>query len=505
MEQFIEGKEIGKFQLIKLIGKGGFGEVWEVKDEHNQKYALKLFNLINSASDINTSSFEDEFYMIKQLVHPNLLIPTLLEKHNDVYYIVMPLCDKSLMDDLRGRLLLNPYAIQNRLQIYTERELSIILRDVADGLAYLKEHGIVHKDIKPDNILLQNHGSKCVYKISDFGISDKFAVSTLKVTKLLDTKTDGIAKAYAPPEYFEKKIDAKSDVFSLAMSIFELATGDTLQGENGFAFGELLNNLSFIPLLPEQLNYSRRFCILLQACLNPNPKKRPSAKDIAIWSDEFISKGSWPNEMTEHLNALVNVESHSLKSNWFKLDFLNVKWLYMIGIFLSAIFVADYSISKKNENIAEGYFSQGDNTNAKKYFTKAVPYLLSSASVKSKLNKTTALMKNYSQNSRFYGENSIAMKNDKYTIIGESGETKLNRMFDFIIPLNDNSFLLKFNSQPCDSIYLFKNDQIAPFSLKNKSTNETMNVQSLGCNLIFQNGDEIGLRNCTNQIFTLIK
>ena len=47
MEQFIEGKEIGKFQLIKLIGKGGFGEVWEVKDEHNQKYALKLFNLIN--------------------------------------------------------------------------------------------------------------------------------------------------------------------------------------------------------------------------------------------------------------------------------------------------------------------------------------------------------------------------------------------------------------------------------------------------------------------------
>ena len=114
-------------------------------------------------------------------------------------------------------------------------------------------------------------------------------------------------------------------------------------------------------------------------------------------------------------------------------------------------------------------------------------------------------MKNYSQNSRFYGKNSIAMKNDKYTIIDESGETKLNKMFDFIIPLNDNSFLLKFNSKPCDSIYLFKNDQIAPFSLKNKSTNETMNVQSLGCNLIFQNGDEIGLRNCTNQIFTLIK
>ena len=79
-----------------------------------------MFNLINSASDINTSSFEDEFYMIKHLVHPNLLIPTLLEKHNDVYYIVMPLCDKSLMDDLRGRLLLNPYAIQNRLQILKE-------------------------------------------------------------------------------------------------------------------------------------------------------------------------------------------------------------------------------------------------------------------------------------------------------------------------------------------------------------------------------------------------
>ncbi|NOT37870.1 MAG: serine/threonine protein kinase [Saprospiraceae bacterium] len=506
MEQYLEGKVLGRFRLVRLLGKGGFGEVWEVNDENQKEYAIKIFNQVDHYNPGNTSPFEDEFYLIKNLVHPNLLIPLLMEKQNNIYYIVMPLCEKSLMEDLKERMIANSFKYQDKHQIYTEKELSIIMRDVADGLAYLKDVGIIHKDIKPDNILLQKVGSKYVYKISDFGISDKFAVSSLKVTKLLDTKTDGIAKAYAPPEYFQKKIDAKkSDVFSLAMSIYELATGDTPQGENGLAFGETLNILTKIPTMPEHLNYSRRFSLLLNSCLSLNPKHRPSAKEIAIWSDEFLNTGSWPNEMSKQLTLKVAPEEFSLQNSLSKSKPFNVKWIYAVVVIISLSIMTDYIISNINYKKAENYFSVGDNSNAKKFFLKAIPMLLPSSNIKGKIKNVSFLINNYDYNSRFYDEFSIAAREGQFTIINDKGEDQLSRKYDTIIPLKDNTFLLKYNSIPRDSIYFFKNAEYSLLSLKNNVTNEVSKVRSIDCNLVYNHRNEIHLRNYSNQIFTLIK
>lgn len=138
----------------------------------------------------------------------------------------------------------------------SEREAWRFIRDVAEGLAYLHDRGIIHQDIKPSNILIGDDG----YVISDF-----------------DMGTDPTSHAFTPPEWTPRRsgITQKSDIWSLGASVFTLINGSYLFSGRG---GSAQTERTAIPALPAR--FSRELSDTIRQCLSYNPSERPSAEDL---------------------------------------------------------------------------------------------------------------------------------------------------------------------------------------------------------------------------------
>ena len=127
----------GRYRLLKEQGRGSFGEVWLAQDEQlDMQVAVKIYIALDSKG---IEEFKAEFKNTYALNHPNLLHATHFDVCDNRPYLVMPFCPAS-SESLIGRI--------------DESRLWQFVKDVASGLVYLHEHDIVHRDIKPDNILI---------------------------------------------------------------------------------------------------------------------------------------------------------------------------------------------------------------------------------------------------------------------------------------------------------------------------------------------------------------
>ena len=251
----------GRYRLIRLLGRGGFSEVWLVEDAKvlNKKMALKIYSPGQGLDDDGVQLFSSEFELVFDLNHTNLLRPAHFDVCNRSPYLIMPFCERGSAARLIGKI--------------TEEEAWQFLYGVAAGLAHLhrQDPPIIHQDIKPDNILIDHNGQ---YLITDFGISTKVR-STLR-------KSMGVAKsamtiAYTPSERFGKEnapIKA-SDIWSLGATLFELMTGDVPFGEHG---GLLQKSGAEIPDITN--HYSDKLKRIVNSCLALHPWDRPTASDL---------------------------------------------------------------------------------------------------------------------------------------------------------------------------------------------------------------------------------
>ncbi|GHT48055.1 hypothetical protein AGMMS49965_26260 [Bacteroidia bacterium] len=236
-----------RYRLIRLLGRGGFSEVWLVDDtKSNAQAALKIYAPGTGLDTSGTKLFSQEFALVFDLNHTNLLRPTYFDVYDNQPYLLMPYCEKGSAKQFVGSI--------------TEAQAWHFLHDVAAGLEYLhsQEPPIIHQDIKPDNILLNSKG---VFLITDFGISTK-ARSTLRRSV---TNANAGTLAYMAPERFSKdNLPIKaSDIWSLGASVFELITGDTPFGEHG---GLIQKGGAEIPNI--QGSYSEPLKELIYKCLS---------------------------------------------------------------------------------------------------------------------------------------------------------------------------------------------------------------------------------------------
>ncbi|GAP71192.1 serine/threonine protein kinase [Candidatus Symbiothrix dinenymphae] len=257
-----------RYRLIRLLGRGGFSEVWLVEDTKiNAQAALKIYAPGTGLDTDGTALFRQEFALVFNLNHANLLCPT----HYDVYenqpYLLMPFCEKGSAKRFVGKI--------------TEDQAWHFLHDVAAGLDYLhsQEPPIIHQDIKPDNILLNSKGE---FLITDFGISTK-------ARNTLSQSTTDIANAgtlaYMGSERFGKapRPIKASDIWALGASAFELITGDTPFGEHG---GLLLKGGAEVPNI--QTPCSEVLKELVYKCLSKETWDRPTAHDIVEMADKWF-------------------------------------------------------------------------------------------------------------------------------------------------------------------------------------------------------------------------
>lgn len=202
--------KFGKYEILGELGKGATGKVYVAKQTSlNRKVALKIL-LKKYTLDLDyIADFHREAENAALLSHPNIVTIFDNGSENDEHFIAMELIQGSDLKDViksKGKLTLNmffDYAIQ-----------------ATEAIKYAHEKGIVHRDIKPQNIFLTNDH---VVKIGDFGISRRMDENELSQRK----KVQGTAKYMAPEQIKGKQpVDGKADIYSLGCVFYEMLTGN---------------------------------------------------------------------------------------------------------------------------------------------------------------------------------------------------------------------------------------------------------------------------------------
>jgi TolB-like protein/tRNA A-37 threonylcarbamoyl transferase component Bud32 len=201
----------GSYAVEREVGQGGMATVYLARDvKHARSVALKVLRS-ELASAMGGDRFPREIQIVAQLTHPHILPLHDSGEVDGMLYYVMPFVDG---ESLRQKL--------TREKTLSLREAVKILREVADALAYAHEHGIIHRDIKPDNVMLSGRHAL----VTDFGVAK--AVTAAGADKLT---TVGIAlgtPAYMSPEQAmgETDLDARSDIYSLGAMAYEMLAGE---------------------------------------------------------------------------------------------------------------------------------------------------------------------------------------------------------------------------------------------------------------------------------------
>jgi serine/threonine protein kinase/Tfp pilus assembly protein PilF len=203
------GKSISHYQILESLGRGGMGVVYKARDIKLKRFvAIKLLPPELISNNEIKSRFIHEAQAASALDHPNICtIHEIDETEDGELFIVMSCYDEGL--SLREKMTSGLIPIKESIDI---------LKQMAEGLVTAHDKGIIHRDIKPDNIIISSTG---VVKILDFGIA-----KLIGQTQLTDDGTTLGTAAYMSPEQAEgKSIDHRSDIFSMSVIMYEMITG----------------------------------------------------------------------------------------------------------------------------------------------------------------------------------------------------------------------------------------------------------------------------------------
>jgi len=208
------GQIISHYKILEKIGEGGMGEVFLAEDTKlERKVALKFLPRHLTADKGAQKRFEREAKAAAALNHPNIVTVYEIGEHEGQVFIAMEYVEGRTLKELIAETLtpsaLHPIPIPQVLDIATQ---------IASGLAAAHAKGIVHRDIKPQNILVDNDGR---VKILDFGLAKLKGISSL--TK--ESSTLGTVHYMSPEQTMGKDVDHGTDIWSLGVVIFEMLTG----------------------------------------------------------------------------------------------------------------------------------------------------------------------------------------------------------------------------------------------------------------------------------------
>lgn len=201
------GTKLGPYTLDRLLGQGGFASVWAAHSAGDEAVAVKILKPRYAGDEAFELRFRQESQFAANLSHPRIIKIGEIGRDGHFVYFSMELYPASLATTLaQGPL--------------PEQQLIDITRDVTAALAFAHEQGVVHRDIKPDNVLLGPDGRAVV---SDFGIARAVSgyVSATGVNMTIGTPH------YLNPEQAQgRPIDGRSDLYSLGITLYKAATGD---------------------------------------------------------------------------------------------------------------------------------------------------------------------------------------------------------------------------------------------------------------------------------------
>ena len=312
---------IAQYTIVSKIGEGGMGVVWRARDSKlGRDVAIKVLPASLSENTDRLNRFEQEAQAAGALNHPNILVIHHIGIHDGAPYIVSELLEgETLRDRMAGAALPQRKALDYALQI-------------ARGLAAAHEKGIIHRDIKPDNIFITDDGR---VKILDFGLAkltsatDGTQSQTEVPTRKVNTDPGTVmgTMGYMSPEQLKSQAaDHRSDIFSFGTILYEM-----LSGKRAFRGDSMAETMSAIlredpPDLSEtNKTVSPALERVVRHCLEKNPAERfHSARDLAF-AIESLS-GSAISGQTATMPTITTESSTQVgRSRW--LDDARVAWI----------------------------------------------------------------------------------------------------------------------------------------------------------------------------------
>lgn len=284
-ESIAPGTQLAHYKIVSLLGAGGMGEVYLAEDLRlRRKVAIKMLSPELTRDERGLRRFEHEAHAASALNHPNILTIHEFGQADGLHFIASEFIDGVT---LRERLL------NGKLELNAAIDIAI---QIAGALAAAHACGIVHRDIKPDNVIVRTDG---IVKVLDFGIAklnEKRVGETIRRTaSAVGSSTSqpgmviGTAKYMSPEQARGVDVDARSDIFSLGAVIYELVTGRAaFEGETASdIIAEILKvdpppPVEFVPDVPPELER-----MISKALRKDRESRYQTVRDLLIDLQDF--------------------------------------------------------------------------------------------------------------------------------------------------------------------------------------------------------------------------
>jgi serine/threonine protein kinase/tetratricopeptide (TPR) repeat protein len=208
-----------RFRIIRLIGKGGMGEVYEASDQELEEHvALKTLRFEVSSNEIFNARFRREIQLARKVTHSNVCRIFESLRHQDGNETISVLS----MELLRGQTLSEYLKTKGRL---TADEALPLARQIIDGLSAVHAAGIIHRDLKPSNLVLVPDSDSFCVKITDFGIAGRLPENPSQPTLTQASKMLGTPDYMAPEQLEHGRATMQSDIYALGLVLYEMVTG----------------------------------------------------------------------------------------------------------------------------------------------------------------------------------------------------------------------------------------------------------------------------------------
>ncbi len=260
---------LGRYHVVKELGRGAMGVVYLGKDPTIQRFvAIKTMRLDEIDNEEDLKEFRDRFFREAEstgrLSHPNIVTVYDAGEQDGLAYIAM--------EYLEGTLL-SCYC--QKSTILPAKQALQIVATVADALDYAHSQGVVHRDVKPANIMILKQR---LVKVMDFGIAKMASASKTQTSMIL-----GTPRYMSPEQATGKDVDGRSDVFSLGIVLFELLSGERpFDAENMAALVMRIAKAPHPPLLKYRRDLPTRVQSILDRALQKEiPNRYRHASDMA--------------------------------------------------------------------------------------------------------------------------------------------------------------------------------------------------------------------------------
>lgn len=365
------------YQIIKELGRGGMGTVYLANDRRlDRKVAVKLLQLpanltLEQKSEV-ISRFQKEAKAVAKLSHPNIVNIHDIGEENSQYFMVM--------EFLEGKSIGTILEQEKSLPIDECVDISI---QMCRALDYIHKNSIVHRDIKPDNIII---GSDKIAKITDFGIAQND-------TEQMRLTQDGAILGsimYISPEQLRnsKDVDSRADIFSYGVTFYQMLTGQL--PFNGETVGEVVSKvLNENPELPRKINPSippELEAIVMRAINKDKEKRYKSMEDMLKDLQNLVATTSFrkgnttvntknqtinnvqpskTSSVAENIRPNIKVEKASKETKLLRVVFkiitalliIHISYYFITGILTPSV-VNDVMSSKLNGSMIQGPYSQ---------------------------------------------------------------------------------------------------------------------------------------------------